>query len=63
MFWGLGFFYFLTVKTPGSFHKLVLSKLKDDACSGAASESASLWLVLFLFNCFKAAQCPVASFM
>lgn len=63
MTWFFLVFYFTILKTLGSFHKLVVSKLEDDACSEAASESASFWLILFLFSCFKAVQCPVISFM
>lgn len=37
---GLGFLDYMVVKTLGSFHKLVVSKLEDDACSEVASESA-----------------------
>lgn len=54
---------FMTAKTLGSFHELAASKLEDNACLGAASESASFWLTLFLLGCFKAGQHPVASLL
>lgn len=53
----------MVVKTLRSFHELAVSKSEDDACSEAASESASLWLILFLLSCFKAVQYPVASLL